>query len=73
MTYLQELAIREAVRNGDGRLMAETINELPGYVDFSDVQAAVEAAPGSWDAVRWDGLHVGNTVVQDRYGRPAIK
>lgn len=72
MTLLEEIAIREAVRNGDGRLMAETVQGM-FYPDFDEVVRVVEESAGNWNAVCFDGIHVGNTVVRNQYGTAKVR
>ena len=72
MTFSEELAIQEALRNGDGRLMAETVRRMH-FTDYSELETFVTDQPSGWRHVSaYNGITVGDVRVKDRAGRPTV-
>lgn len=72
MTFSEELAIKEALRNGDGQLLAQTVRKLR-FTDYDELEQFVSDQPSGWRHVSaYNGITVGDVRVKDRCGRPTV-
>ena len=73
MRFSDELAIKEAVRNGDGDKLAEVVSHLGGRVWFDEIRNVVDDMPGSWRHIDTIGdVVVGNVKIKDDFGRAEV-
>lgn len=70
--YSDELSIKEALRNNDGRLMADTVRRMR-WTDYDDIERYVSDQPGGWRHVTARGIEVGDVRIRDRYGLPKVE
>ena len=71
MNYRTEQKVREALRYGDGSLLAEAV-EGDRFLDYDELEEFVQGEVGGYRHVSWRGIRVGETMVEDRYGRPLV-
>lgn len=72
MNYSDELAIREALRNEDDRLLADTVRRMR-YTDYDELERFVSNQPGGYRHVQFGQIAVGGVRIRDRYGRPKVE
>lgn len=71
MNYRTEQKVRDALRYNDGALMEEAVKN-DRFLDYDELESFVEEQVGGYRHVSWRGIRVGDTVVEDRYGRPLV-
>ena len=72
MTFLEELAVKEALCTGNGALLARTVKRMT-LPDYSDLEDFVQDQPGSYRHVSYRGIEVGNVCVRNRGGRATVE
>lgn len=72
LTLTQEQRIREAVRHGDGDLLADVVRNSR-FMDYEDLEKFIEEQPGGYRHVSWRGIQVGDVQVVDKYGKPQVQ
>ena len=72
MNTRQEWQIRDAIRTGDGQLLADTVRQMK-TMDYYELQRFVEQQPGGQRALRWYGIRVGDVEIIDRAGKPVVR
>jgi hypothetical protein len=72
MTFNEEQALKEALRNGDGRLMADTVKRM-NFADYDEIERFVSDQPGGYRHVSYRGIECGDVRIKDEYGRPRVE
>jgi hypothetical protein len=72
MTFLEELAVKEAVRTGNGALLKNTVSRM-AFPDYAAIERAVDGEPNSYGAVSYRGVTVGGVCVVNRAGRATVQ
>lgn len=71
MTYLDELAIKEAVRNQDGKLLASTVHDMP-FPSFDEIKATVLETPGGSQLVAGNRIELGRVWILNHFNAPLV-
>lgn len=71
MKWDTEQKVRDAIRFGDGELLAEAV-QGDRFLDYDELERLVEEQPGGYRHVSWRGVQVGATTVVDKFGRPLV-
>lgn len=69
----QEQQVRDALRYGDGELLADVVRNGGPLLEYDDLEQFVEEQPGGFRHVSWRGIRVGEVTVIDKYGRPEVQ
>ena len=73
LTVTQEQRVRDALRYGDGELLADVVRNGGRLLEYDDLAQFVEEQPGGFRHVSWRGIQVGGVQVVDKYGRPEVR
>lgn len=71
MKWSTEQKVRDAIRFGDGELLAEAV-QGDRFLDYDELKQFVEEQVGGYRHVSWRGVKVGATTVVDKFGRPLV-
>lgn len=71
MKWSTEQKVRDAIRFGDGELLAEAV-QGDRFLDYDELEQFVGEQPGGYRHVSWRGVQVGATTVVDKFGRPLV-
>lgn len=71
MNYRTGQKVREALRYGDGSLLAEAV-EGDRFLNYDELEEFVQGEVGGYRHVSWRGIRIGETMVEDHYGRPRV-
>lgn len=71
MSYLDEYEIKEAVRNGDGRLLAQTVWNMP-FPSFGEIKAVILSVPGGSRYVASNRIVMGKVWILNHFGSPLV-
>lgn len=71
MKWSTEQKVRDAIRFGDGELLAEAVKD-DRFLDYDELEQFVGEQVGGYRHVSWRGVQVGATTVVDKFGRPLV-
>lgn len=71
MKWSTEQKVRDAIRFGDGELLAEAV-QGDRFLDYDELEQFVGEQVGGYRHVSWRGVKVGATTVVDKFGRPLV-
>jgi hypothetical protein len=72
LSFSQEQRVRDALRYGDGELLADVVRN-GHFMDYEELKRFIEEQPGGYRHVSWRGIQLGDVTVVDRYGRPKVE
>jgi len=73
LSYRDEQAIRNAIRNGNSHDLAEAVRDLPTYTNFDEVKRVVDDAPGGHRYTRLNRIEMDCVTVWRGLGnRPEV-
>ncbi len=71
MKWDTEQKVRDAIRYGDGELLAKAV-QGDRFLDYDELERFVGEQVGGYRHVSWRGVQVGATTVVDKFGRPLV-